>query len=70
MTALFRLLVVVLPVVAFVLTYYICHELRSGDRHPIKGSKITTVRRSASGGFESTEEEGGGFESVEEKLGI
>jgi ubiquinol-cytochrome c reductase cytochrome b subunit len=70
MTALFRLLVVVLPVVAFVLTYYICRELRRGDRHPIKGSKITTVRRSASGGFESTEEEGGGFESVEERLGI
>jgi ubiquinol-cytochrome c reductase cytochrome b subunit len=69
MTALFRLLVLILPVVAFVLTYYICRELRTGDRHPIKGSKITTVRRSASGGFESTEEEGGGFESVEEKLG-
>jgi ubiquinol-cytochrome c reductase cytochrome b subunit len=69
MTALFRLLVVVLPVVAFVLTSYICRELRTGDRHPIRGSKITTVRRSASGGFESTEEEGGGFESVEEKLG-
>ena len=69
MTALLRLLVMILPVVAFVLTYYICRELRTGDRHPIKGSKITTVRRSASGGFESTEEEGGGFESVEEKLG-
>jgi hypothetical protein len=38
--------------------------------HPIRESKISSVRRNADGGFDTTEEEGGGFESVEERLGI
>jgi ubiquinol-cytochrome c reductase cytochrome b subunit len=69
-TEILRGVVIVLPVVVLFVTYYICRELRSHDVHPIRESKITTVRRSATGGFETTEEEGGGFESVEERLGI
>jgi len=70
MTDIFRALVIVLPVVALFVTYYVCRELRSGDVHPVRESKITTVRRRADGGFDTTEEEGGGFESVEERLGL
>ena len=70
MTQILRVLVLVLPVVALFVTFYLCRELRSNDLHPVKESKITTVRRSATGGFETSEEEGGGFESVEERLGL
>ena len=70
MTAILRWVAIVLPAVALFVTYYLCRELRSGDIHPVKESKITTVRRSKTGGFDTTEEEGGGFESVEERLGL
>jgi ubiquinol-cytochrome c reductase cytochrome b subunit len=70
MTGILRALVIVLPIVALFVTYYVCRELRSGDVHPLRESKITTVRRRADGGFDTTEEEGGGFESAEERLGL
>jgi len=70
MTEILRWVALVLPVVAFFVTYLLCRELRSNDLHPVKESKITTVRRSKTGGFDTTEEEGGGFESVEERLGL
>ena len=70
MTEILRWLVVILPAVALFVTYYICRELRSNDLHPVRESKITTVRRSSTGGFDTSEEEGGGFESVEERLGL
>jgi ubiquinol-cytochrome c reductase cytochrome b subunit len=70
MTGILRGVVIVLPIVVLFVTYYVCRELRSGDVHPLRESKITTVRRRADGGFDTTEEEGGGFESAEERLGL
>jgi ubiquinol-cytochrome c reductase cytochrome b subunit len=69
-TDILRGVVIALPVVVLFVTYYICRELHSHDVHPIRESKISSVRRNADGGFDTTEEEGGGFESVEERLGI
>jgi ubiquinol-cytochrome c reductase cytochrome b subunit len=69
-TGILRGVVIALPIVVLFVTYYVCRELRAGDVHPLRESKITTVRRRADGGFDTTEEEGGGFESAEERLGL
>ena len=56
-----------LPALAFVVTYWLCNELRRTGMHPIRQSKTKQVVRTITGGYESSHEvEGGGFESVEE----
>ncbi len=56
MTRVLRVLVFVLPVVAFAVTYYLMNELRKTDLHPIRRAAITTVVRTPEGGFEVSEE--------------
>jgi ubiquinol-cytochrome c reductase cytochrome b subunit len=67
-TRLLRVMVFALPALAFVLTYWLCNELRRSGMHPIRGSKTDEVKRTITGGYETAGEvEGGGFESVEEE---
>src|SRR5437763_13439523 len=67
-TRLLRVMVFVLPALAFVVTYWLCNELRRSGMHPIRESKTDEVRRSITGGYETGGGvEGGGFESVEEE---
>jgi hypothetical protein len=56
MTRVLRVLVFVLPVVVFAVTYYLMNELRKTDLHPVKQAAITTVVRTKEGGFEVSEE--------------
>ncbi len=60
MTRVLRVLVFVLPVLAYAVTYYLMRELRKSDLHPVKRASITTVVRTAEGGFEVSEEHVGG----------
>jgi ubiquinol-cytochrome c reductase cytochrome b subunit len=55
MTRVLRVLVFVLPVVAFAVTYYLMNELRKTDLHPVKQAAISTVVRTREGGFEISE---------------
>ncbi|MFN2543363.1 MAG: cytochrome bc complex cytochrome b subunit [Actinomycetota bacterium] len=65
-TRLLRVLIFVLPLLTFAVTYWLCNELRRSGMHPVRGSKIDEVRRTATGGFETADEtEGGGFRSAE-----
>jgi ubiquinol-cytochrome c reductase cytochrome b subunit len=70
MTWVLRIAVLVMPLVAFAVAYYLARELQRSGAHPVKRAKIIEVRRTAEGGFEVEKEEVvGGFPSVEEKLG-
>jgi ubiquinol-cytochrome c reductase cytochrome b subunit len=63
-TRLLRVLVFALPGLTFAVTYWLCNELRRSGQHPIRGSKVDDVRRTATGGYETAEEtEGGGFKA-------
>jgi ubiquinol-cytochrome c reductase cytochrome b subunit len=65
-TRLLRVLVFVLPVLAYTVTYYLANELRRSGLHPIRGSRIDDVHRTATGGYEIRRTtEGGGFETPE-----
>jgi ubiquinol-cytochrome c reductase cytochrome b subunit len=64
----FRVVVIVVPGVVFILTYLIAHGLRKSGLEPVKRSVVMEVSRRADGGFASKEEEGGGFPSTEERL--
>jgi len=67
-TRLLRVMVFVLPVLTYAVTYWLCNELRRSGMHPIRGSKTDEVKRSITGGYEvGTETEGGGFRSAEEE---
>jgi hypothetical protein len=56
------------PALTFVVTYWLCNELRRSGLHPIPASKTDQVKRTITGGYETGGEvEGGGFESVEEE---
>src|SRR5205807_769282 len=67
-TRLLRVMVVALPALAFVVTYWLCNELRRSGMHPIRQSKTGEVKRTITGGYETGgEAEGGGFRSVEEE---
>jgi ubiquinol-cytochrome c reductase cytochrome b subunit len=55
-TRMLRILIFVLPVVTYAVTYYLCNELRRSGMHPIRESKIDDVHRSATGGFEIAQE--------------
>jgi ubiquinol-cytochrome c reductase cytochrome b subunit len=69
-TRLLQVLVLVLPFVTFALTYHLMRELRRSGAHPVRGSKISVVRRTAAGGFDSTDElAGGGFEATSGRNG-
>jgi hypothetical protein len=49
----YRVLVFVLPIVAFIATKAICDELRRTQAAPLQGGPSTTVRRRDDGGFEA-----------------
>jgi ubiquinol-cytochrome c reductase cytochrome b subunit len=67
-TRLLRVMVFVLPLLAFAITYYLCNELKRSDLHPIRRSKTDEVKRSITGGYEIGHEvEGGGMESASEE---
>jgi ubiquinol-cytochrome c reductase cytochrome b subunit len=51
MNAVMRILLVVGPIVAGVLTYVVCHELRRGEFHPIRRPDRIALRRTSEGGF-------------------
>jgi ubiquinol-cytochrome c reductase cytochrome b subunit len=62
MTVVLRVAVLVLPAVAFGVTYYLMRELHRTGLHPIREATVVTVRRTSEGGFESAEEyEAGGI---------
>jgi ubiquinol-cytochrome c reductase cytochrome b subunit len=60
MTRVLRVLVFVLPVLAYAVTYYLMNELRRSDLHPIRRAAVTTVVRTREGGFEVSDEHVGG----------
>jgi ubiquinol-cytochrome c reductase cytochrome b subunit len=51
----YRVLVVVLPIVAFVATKAVCDELRRTGAAPLRGGPPTAVRRRDDGGFEAVD---------------
>ncbi len=52
---LFRIAALVLPPLAFWVTKRACEQLRRGGDHPLRGFPGGTVRRTAAGGFETTQ---------------
>ena len=67
-TRLLRVMVFALPALAFVVTYYLCNELKRSGMHPIRQSKTDEVKRSITGGYEVGHEvEGGGLVSTDEE---
>jgi ubiquinol-cytochrome c reductase cytochrome b subunit len=67
-TRLLRVMVFALPALAFVVTYWLCNELKRSGMHPIRQSKTDGGKRSITGGYETgAEVEGGGLESAEEE---
>jgi ubiquinol-cytochrome c reductase cytochrome b subunit len=68
MTKILRIVIIVLPLVAYAVTYYLARELKRSALHPVKEAKIVTIRRTAEGGYRTAEEHvGGGFPSPGEK---
>ena len=65
-----RAVVILGPAVAYVAAYRLAAGLRRSERHPVKRSKIVSVRRAPEGGFVVEERETGGFRSPEERLGV
>jgi ubiquinol-cytochrome c reductase cytochrome b subunit len=65
-----RVVVLVAPIVAYAAAAAIARGLQRSGEHPVKRSKIVSVRRSAEGGFVTEETQGGGFSSQEERMGI
>ena len=51
-----RVLWLVLPIVAFILTLHVCRRLRDSGSHPLRGWTGTVIRRNATGGFEPAED--------------
>jgi ubiquinol-cytochrome c reductase cytochrome b subunit len=69
MTLVLRILVIVLPLLAFAVAYYLARELKRSELHPVKEAKISTIMRTAEGGYETAEEfEAGGFPPPEQKV--
>jgi ubiquinol-cytochrome c reductase cytochrome b subunit len=56
-TNLFRVLIFVVPVAAFVVTRSACRSLAHDEVHPFQGSVGTRVRRTPTGGYEAVGEE-------------
>ena len=68
MTRILRIAIIVLPLVAYAVTYYLASELKRSGLHPVKEARIDTIRRTPEGGFQIAEEHvGGGFPSPAEK---
>jgi ubiquinol-cytochrome c reductase cytochrome b subunit len=55
----YRALVIVAPLIAFVVTKLVCDELRGSRVRPLRGGPETAVRRGADGSFESSPGAGG-----------
>jgi ubiquinol-cytochrome c reductase cytochrome b subunit len=55
-TVLLRVLVPTIPFVAFAVTYWLMRELNRTGAHPVKRARVVTIRRTATGGFETAEE--------------
>ena len=69
MTLVLRILVIVLPVLAFAVTYYLARELKRSELHPVREAKISTIMRTREGGYETADEfEAGGFPPPEQKV--
>jgi ubiquinol-cytochrome c reductase cytochrome b subunit len=69
MTRILRIVILVVPLLAYAVTFYLMRELKRSDMHPVREAKILTVRRTPTGGYESSDEwEAGGFPSPEEKV--
>ena len=69
MTKILRGTIVVAPLFAYAVTYFLMRELKRSGMHPVKEAKIMTIRRTATGGYESAEEwEAGGFPPPERKV--
>jgi ubiquinol-cytochrome c reductase cytochrome b subunit len=51
-TNLFRVLIIVLPIVVFLLTHSICRSLARSGSHPTEGRVGSRLRRTPSGGYE------------------
>ena len=47
-----RILWLVLPIAAFVLTLRVCRGLHDSGRHPLRGWTVNVIRRNPAGGFE------------------
>jgi len=68
MTRILRVAIVVVPLVAYAVTYYLAGELKRSGLHPVREARIATIRRTREGGYETAEEHvGGGFPSPGEK---
>ncbi len=62
MTKVLRALVIVLPVAAYAVTYYLMRELKRSGAHPVRESRVLTIKRTAEGGYVTAEEHvAGGF---------
>src|SRR5919198_113127 len=69
MTNVLRVVIIVLPLVAYAVTYYLANELQRSELHPVKQARISTIRRTREGGYESAEEfEAGGFPPPEQRV--
>jgi ubiquinol-cytochrome c reductase cytochrome b subunit len=67
-TRLLRVVVLVLPVVVYAVTYRLMRGLRDSGAHPIREATATVIRRTAAGGFEA-EDDGSGEERPAEPAG-
>jgi ubiquinol-cytochrome c reductase cytochrome b subunit len=70
MTWMLRVAVIIMPLVAYAVTYFLMRELKERDAHPVKRARILTIRRTGSGGFEASEEHvAGGIDDHPRELG-
>ena len=54
----FRVLLIVLPVIVFLVTRKLCRDLRRGDSHPMQLPVGSRVRRTATGGYDEVDPDG------------
>ena len=65
-TRFLRVTVLVLPPIAFAVTYWISRELKRFDLHPVRRATISSIERTVTGGYETEEEHAaGGFRPAE-----
>ncbi|MGZ8583341.1 MAG: hypothetical protein ACXWXG_08445, partial [Actinomycetota bacterium] len=55
-----KVLLFVVPVLVFVITWWICRDLRARDAAPIARPARVEFRRNAAGGFDESHEDGRG----------
>jgi ubiquinol-cytochrome c reductase cytochrome b subunit len=61
----FRVLVIVLPVIVFLVTRKVCRDLRRSGSHPMEPPEGSHVRRTATGGYVEVEADRQGHDAPE-----